>query len=1069
MVELTDVYLCCVPEEREFVRSLEDTLRLARRKPFVADGEGATGSWEPGAEAALKAARNFVLILSPDSAASPRCRAQVAHAVKQKKRIVPVLRRDVQAEARPRAVTLLRPIDFREQDDAKAAMRALLLALDSALTVDVFICYSRKDKPFVDHLYAAFERAEKRTWLDLRNIPLLAEWPTEIEAGIEAAEHFLFVLSPDSVASTECRRELDHALRLHKRLVPVLYRDVPDAQVPRPLSVIERVPLREKSFDDDFVALLAALGTDLSFVRAHTRLLVRALDWEKQQQDDSLLLQGKDLEAAEAWLGTAVPGTGPQPVPLHTEYILRSRQEATRRLRLQLAAVSMGLVIAIALMLTALYQYSQKEEQRRIAVSLQLAAQSNEQRPRKLELALLLAAESFEASPTVEARSALLSALRDASYLQSYLHGHERRISQVAFSPDGRWLASGSHDGTARRWDVRTWESHAIPELASESDFVQGVAFSGDGRFLAAAADDGAVRVWDSVSGTPVCAPLKKDGGPMQSVAFSPKGGLLVAGDLLGKLHLWQVEPGRCEPLETAVHGAEGPVVQLAFSPDGQRLASGHGDGSVLMWQVQAEQLREPHFSPLGAAKRVLDLAFSPDGQWVAVGGFDGSLRLWSITTPEAPVIPLLNGGERVFSVAFSPDGRRLASGGADGRVRLWDPQLGRELPGFNPGRQSWVTSLAFSRDGRYLISGSADGALARWDLEMYEDPGEHRPLGRRLTGKRGQVMHLAFSPDAGTLVSGGLDGDVVPWALGSPSVQPLAARPCSRFEEVRGVGFHPGGGEFAVAAGDTAVRLDARSCASIGTPFHVDAGPETLMGIAYGEDGNTLVAVSDVGAVYLWDVTGKPDARLAPDAGVGVVDVDFSPDRQRVALGAGDGSVLFVEAKAGGRYSRAGPIPRSSVSAVAFSPDGRLLASGGDDGRVLFLDASTGKALGDPVPTQAKRVFSVAFSGDGRTAASGYEDGTLVLWDVQSREPIGIPLKGHRDFVTALAFTADGAFLASGDEKGTVLLWDARVESWQARACRIANRDFTPDERRRHFGDPPVPGACQRLLGESP
>lgn len=1061
-----DVYICCAPEELEFARFLEDMLRLGGRKPFLGGLEAEAAEDPRLVETAIDAAGSFVFVISPASVTSPRCRAQLSRAAKRKKRLVAIIRGEVQARDLPKPIASVSPILFRENDDREAALQALVLELHTRFTVDVFICYSRKDKKFVDRLYEAIKRAGKRSWLDVRSIPLLAKWKAEIETGIEAAEHFIFILSPDSVASKECQRELEYALSLRKRLVPVRYRNVPDAEVPSALGEIQHIPVQDDDFDTAFKGLLAALDTDLEHVRAHTRLLVRALEWEKQR-DSSLLLQGKELEAAESWLVTEVPRSGPQPTHLHKEYIRASRQVATRNLRLLLAAVTAGLLITIALLLTAIYQYAQKEQQRRTAVSRQLAAQANEQRPRHLDLALLLGVESFAAEPTVEARSALLAALRHSPALERYLHGHDHqsRIGRVAFSSDGKWFASASHDGSVVLWEHPAMRALA-PELPGTGGFVEGLAFSADGQLLASASEDGAIRIWKTADRTLACDPLLKvDGVPLTSLAFSPKGRLLAAGGFAGEIRLWDVDG--CRLLEEPSHPARGPVHQVAFSPQGDRVATGHGDGSVLLWSVGSDRL-EVLGSPLaGDPKGVIDLAFSPDSQSLVAGGMNGGLRLWSVNEPERPPMMLVEHGARILSVAFSPDGRMVASGDSEGRLRLWNVQWRVELPPLAPERQVWLTALAFSPDGKRLVAGSRDGVLAVWNLEAYWAAGAHGPLGRRLTGQRGQLMSFAFSPDAATLASGSLDGDVVLWNPRSVQ-QPPTARPCSSFEEARSLAFHPHRGELAVAVEGTVVVLDAQRCEPTGRMFRARSQEETLMGIAYSPDGTRLLAGSYSGAVYIWEVTTGTEQRIPPRQEVTIVAVAFSPDGKSVAMGDNQGGIILVEPGEQGRIRRLDKVHgTSSSSALAFSPDSRLLISGGDDGTVRFCDARSGTGIGPLLRGQAERAFSVAFSGDGQTAASGHEDGTLVLWDVMTHQPVGLPFKGHDGFVTALAFTPDGASLVSGDESGAVLLWDVRTESWQARACRIANRDFWPEEGGRHFDNEQFHSSCQHILAQ--
>src|SRR5581483_3014049 len=167
-----------------------------------------------------------------------------------------------------------------------------------------FISYSRRDRGYVEELAAGLRAQGRDVWVDLEDIPPSAEWLAEIQRGIEGATAVLVVLSPDSVASPICQQEVAHAVVHSKRLIPLLRRELDGAAPPAGLGARQWILAR--AGDDQAAALRAvgqALDTDLDWVRAHTRLLTRALEWEGRQRDASFLLHGSDLREAERWLG----------------------------------------------------------------------------------------------------------------------------------------------------------------------------------------------------------------------------------------------------------------------------------------------------------------------------------------------------------------------------------------------------------------------------------------------------------------------------------------------------------------------------------------------------------------------------------------------------------------------------------------------------------------------------------------------------------------------------------------------------------------------------------------------
>jgi WD40 repeat protein/tRNA A-37 threonylcarbamoyl transferase component Bud32 len=552
--------------------------------------------------------------------------------------------------------------------------------------------------------------------------------------------------------------------------------------------------------------------------------------------------------------------------------------------------------------------------------------------------------------------------------------GHEGPIRSVAFSPDGRWLASGGDDKAIRIWDMAAGQTARI--LHGHTGQVGSLAFSANGRWLASAGEDKTIRVWDLGQGeaTLILRPDTRVGG----VAFSPDNRELAAGLNDGTVRIWDPITGApCRVLRG--HNKPAEAICVAYSPDGRRLASG-GDalssqegvsqpGELKVWDTLTGQ---ECLTPQGFIAGVKNLAFSPDGRRLAAAGPDRDLRVWDMSTGQLDLI-LRGQSTGYWGVVFTPDGRHLAAAGSDNTVHVWDTATGRETLALR-GHTGPIRSIALSPDGRRLASAGWDRTIKIWDAT-------DSLQAMVLPGYGGGVQTVAFSPDGRWLAAGSRDETVRIW-------DPATGR---RVQELHG---------------------------------HV--GPITS--VAWSPDGELLASASDDKTIRIWEVrSGKKVRILCGHAGA-VWSVAFSPNGRRLASVGADQTLRIWDA-ADGRESFTVQGQNSPFHAVAFSPDGRQIASAGDDHIVRLWDSESGRETlalhGHTAP-----VLCLAFAPDGmRLCSAGYdqtrEDQTLMTWDLST----GLAehtLRGHTGSVCSLAYSSDGRRIASAGLGRTVMIWDA-------------------------------------------
>jgi WD40 repeat protein len=472
------------------------------------------------------------------------------------------------------------------------------------------------------------------------------------------------------------------------------------------------------------------------------------------------------------------------------------------------------------------------------------------------------------------------------------LRGHTTSVAALAFSADGKRLASGSRyaENSARLWDVTTGKEIAV--LRGHRNEVTSVAFSPDGTRLASASRDQTARLWDGVTGREI-ATLQGHQGQVHHVVFRPGGRHLVTSSTDGTLRVWDAATG--DPA-AVLHGHAAAVWQPVFSSDGALLASASDDGTVRLWDMT---LAERNGVLRGHTSYVYDVSFSPDGTRAASAAWDGKVRLWDPTTclPTRAPLPLPDGARPMVSgVCFRPDGQQLASASGDDHVRVWDLASGTLLRKLRCPIVDWrlYARAAFDPKGTMLAAGGSDGLIRLWDDEREE------PVAT-LAGHEGVAGDVTFRPDGTQLASGGVDKTVRLWDV--------AAR-------------KPAG----VLRGHTGI----------------------VTRISYSADGRLLASASEDKTVRLWDTATGEALAVLPHGSV-VYGVAFNPSGTRLAAGCADNTIRLwdvgVARRAGGKEARDAEVAElrghdAYVHAVDWSPDGTRLISASGDGTVRVWDS---------------------------------------------------------------------------------------------------------------------------------
>jgi len=905
---------------------------------------------------------------------------------------------------------------------------------------DVFISYRRKDIEFVRKLDAALRETGREMWVDWEDIPPgSTDFTNDIAEGIESSDAFIAVLSPDYLDSPYCLSELEYAVKLNKRLVPVVVKKFEGREYPPSIAHINWVYFVEHAgqaneWDTAFSKVIEALEMDQEHARAHTRLLQRAKEWDDKKRNRSFLLKGKELQDAEQWL-TQAPGKIPRPIPLHAEYIAASRDHQRRQQQRWLTAVSVVAVAMLGLAVISILLFFQAQRSAQEAESFALAASAREVQNTDQTLALILArASNAIPSPDIQSQKTLADIAYKPGPRRVFTHpdAHQASIWSLALSPDAKTLASGSADGSVKLWN--TADATLIDTFTLDSGEVYVVAFSPDGRYLAMGTHNGPIFVRDMTDGSQFALEAHTD--TVNGLAFNPVDpNMLVSASDDGTARLWDVAAR--DSLRFISRRLES-MDAVAFSPNGLEVAIASSE-FLRVWNVDTRrfiQMLDYHRNVISS------IDYYSDGSCILTGATDTEIARWcfdratstyklartyslhgdlvnsvainntnsvlySASSDQRIVAANINSGQpeavltghtaAIYALVLSPDGKRLYSADSSGAIYEWDTLFGAIENAFTPPSRGGVRGVAVTQDGAQLLTTTRQGEVVVFDAASGEEL-------RRMAETRRTPRDVAVDPQKRYVLLSAWD-DEAPLTLFD-------------FETGAVIRNYTLAGEFAYA--DMAqFSADGRRIVT-----------------TFTDESTTFAAVIDTESGELVRVFEEPlDLSQAERI---IAAAAFSVDEQAIFYGSSsaDTPVIMADITTGETIKTFSGMS-DTINTLAVSADGRYLAAGGFDRNAVVWDIASGQEVARFRSND--KIWSLDFSPDSALLVTASGDKVIEVYDLALLQAIRT-YRGHINEVLDVSFTTDSNHFVSTGSDDLVFMW--RIDNFEAlNAWVVANR----------------------------
>lgn len=901
--------------------------------------------------------------------------------------------------------------------------------------LEVFVSYSRTDGDFARKINEQLQLNGKTTWFDQESIATGSDFQKEIEKGIESADNFLFIISPEAIESEYCANEVAYASQLNKRFVTVYYRETDPKIMPPELAAVQWINFKDLDFHSAFSQLVRTLDTDREHLQAHTRWQRRAMEWQDNQKDKSRLLRGSEFALADEWLQDALEKSkNPPPTALQEAFIKESgkaiiatqekEHKTNQRLKLFLAASIVALFMALGGGIYAVKKGLQAKESERIAKNHEAEAKEKEAKAlqaekeakaaeqaalRSAELEKIAQQRTTETLKTLQSKEKeLQNALEEAkrngeiaeeNALQAEISKVKAEIEALHMKNFSKVISIAKSDPTLATsalqlinkrankgeftdfiYDIFAGNFLYSKNLSDHNERIYTLASSPNGDLFFSGGRDTKARVWSREGKLQYT--FEGHSSTVLGIAYDSNTGYVFSGGYDKNAFLWDLEGNIILEIP---HDRQ--VYSVAVSHNGEYLATGTSDTLSYLWNTEGNLIAE-----LPTKNTTYSIAFSPNNQYVLTAGKSAAV-LWDL---EGNVLKRYPHDATVYKAVFSPDGTKVLTGSWDRTTKLWSLEGGL-IQEFD---SDYTYSADFAPNGKEILTSGLDNVKV-WDLQGN--------LLRELKGHTDRIRTAIFAGDQSMIISGSYDHTIKLWPLRGQVIDDFDALKYS----YNNFDLSSNGEKVAyISTSDNTVIRDIATQEELYLDTYTD-----VKDVSFSPSGDTLATAIKDKKLILWNSKGKELYTIKDNSDI--LEMKFSHDG-KLLVTANENKDLCIWTNTGKLKKRVSGAHMGEITSVSFSPNNNYILSTSDDKTATIWTAN-----GEPVNSFAdydKYIFQGTFSPDGQKILLGGKSNTANLYDLKGN--LLQVFKGHTSYVISCAFSPDGKFIATGSTDRSVRLW---------------------------------------------